>query len=104
MQFAAAAAVLLPYVLLTGGIRLDGMTPTGWLCLVILGAAHSGIAYALYFSALRDLPGQEAAILSYVDPLVAVLASLIVLREPTTPLQLVGGALILAFTLANEIR
>lgn len=103
LQFAAAAAVLLPYVLSTGGIDLTGMTPTGWLCLVILGAAHSGIAYALYFSALRDLPGQEAAILSYVDPLVAVLASLVLLREPTTPLQLVGGALILAFTLANEL-
>ena len=103
LQFAAAAAVLLPYVLSTGGVDLSSMTPTGWLCLVILGAAHSGIAYALYFSALRDLPGQEAAILSYVDPLVAVLASLVILREPATPLQLAGGALILAFTLANEI-
>ena len=55
------------------------------------------------FSALRTLPGQEAAILSYIDPLVAVVISLTVLGEPVTGLQLLGGAMILAFTLINEM-
>ena len=103
MQFAAAAAVLLPYVLLTGEMRFEGMTPLGWGCLACLGLLHSGVAYVLYFSSLRSLPGQEAAILSYIDPLVAVLISLTVLGEPVTALQMVGGAMILAFTLVNEI-
>lgn len=103
LQFAAAAAVLLPYVLATAGIRFDGMTPVGWACLLCVGAVHSGLAYVLYFSALRALPGQEAAILSYIDPLVAVVISLTVLGEPVTPLQLVGGAMILVFTLINEV-
>ena len=103
LQFAAAAVVLAPYVLATSGIRLGRMDPTGWLCLAVVGLVHSGAASVLYFSALSRLPGQEAAILSYVDPLVAVLLSLTVLREPAQPMQLVGGALILAFTLANEI-
>ena len=104
LQFAAAAAVLLPYVLLTTGIHLEGMDATGWLCLLAVGALHSGAAYVLYFSALARLPGQEAAILSYVDPLVAVLISLTVLAEPVAPVQLVGGAMILAFTLAYELK
>lgn len=104
MQFAAAALVLLPYVLMTTGVRFDGMTPLGWACLMCVGLLHSGVAYVLYFSALRTLPGQEAAILSYIDPLVAVLISLTVLGEPVTALQMLGGAMILAFTLANEIR
>ena len=104
LQFAAAAAVLLPYVLLTTGLHFGAMDTKGWLCLVCVGILHSGAAYVLYFSALRTLPGQEAAILSYIDPLVAVLVSLILLGEPVTPLQLLGGAMILAFTLANEIR
>ncbi|MDO4867488.1 MAG: DMT family transporter [Clostridia bacterium] len=103
LQFAAAAAVLLPYVLLTTGIHLERMDATGWLCLIAVGALHSGLAYVLYFSALKALPGQETALLSYIDPLVAVLISLTVLSEPVAPLQLVGGALILAFTLANEL-
>jgi len=104
LQFAAAATVLLPYVLATGGIRLAAMTPMGWLCLLCVGVLHTGVAYVLYFSALRTLPGQEAAILSYIDPLVAVVISLAVLGEPVTGLQLLGGGLILAFTLVNELR
>jgi len=103
MQFAAAALVLLPYVLMTTGIRFDGMTPLGWACLLCVGVLHSGVAYVLYFAALRTLPGQEAAILSYIDPLVAVVISLTVLGEPVTGLQLLGGAMILAFTLINEM-
>ena len=103
LQFAAAAAVLLPYVLLTGEVRFDAMTPAGWLCLLAVGAVHSTLAYVLYFSALKQLPGQETAILSYIDPLVAVLLSVAVLAEPVTALQLLGGAMILGFTLAYEL-
>ena len=103
LQFAAAAAVLLPYVLATEGFHFGNMTPVGWLCLMCVGVLHSGVAYVLYFSALSELPGQETAILSYIDPLVAVAVSLIVLGEPVTPLQMAGGAMILAFTLYNEI-
>lgn len=103
LQFAGAALVLLPYVLANTGIHLEDMTPRGWACLICVGLVHSGVAYALYFSALKSLPGQEAAILSYIDPLVAVLISLTVLGEPVTGLQLLGGSLILAFTLINEV-
>lgn len=103
LQFAGAALVLVPYVLLTGGLPLGGMKGLGWACLICVGLVHTALAYVLYFSALKDLPGQEAAILSYIDPLVAVLISLTVLGEPVTPLQLLGGAMILAFTLINEL-
>ena len=103
MQFTAAFAVLLPYVLLTAGLHFGGMTPLGWLCLACVGLLHSGVAYVLYFSALKVLPGQEAAILSYIDPLVAVVISLLALGEPVTGLQMLGGAMILAFTLLNEV-
>jgi len=103
LQFAGAASVLLPYVLLTEGLSFAPMTGLGWACLLCVGLVHTALAYVLYFSALRTLPGQEAAILSYIDPLVAVILSLTLLREPVAPLQLVGGAMILAFTLANEL-
>jgi len=64
---------------------------------------HTGVAYCMYFSALRSIPGQEAAILSYIDPLVAVLVSVLVLGEPMTLSQILGGVLLLGFTLVNEI-
>ena len=103
MQFAAAAAVLLPYILFTTGFDFTGMGTAGWLYMLAVGLVHSALAYVLYFSALRRLPGQETAVLSYIDPLTAVLISLLVLAEPVAPVQLVGGAMILAFTLANEL-
>lgn len=102
-QFLAAIAVLIPYVLCTGGISFGGMDSKGWLCLLVVGLVHTGAAYCLYFSGLKELPGHEAAILSYIDPLVAVLVSVLVLGEGVVPLQLLGGAMVLGFTLWNEL-
>ncbi len=103
LQFLSAIAVLAPYVLCTGGITLETLDGAGWVCLLIVGLVHTGITYCLYFSALKELPGQEAAILSYVDPLVAVVIGVVVLGEPLTLSQILGGSLILGFTLWNEL-
>lgn len=103
LQFLAAILVLIPYVTFTGGYHLERLNLAGWICLLIVGLVHTGITYCLYFSALRNLPGQEAAILSYVDPLVAVIIGVLVLKEPLSWQQLIGGLLILGFTLWNEL-
>ena len=102
-QFVAAIVVLIPYVALTGGVSLGGLNSIGWACLLTVGLIHTGITYCLYFSSMKELPGQEVAILSYVDPLVAVLVSVLILQEPITWMQGLGGALILGFTLYNEL-
>ncbi len=103
LQFLAAIAVLVPYVLLTDGVNLKTLNGKGWAFLLVIGLIHTGITYCLYFSSLKELPGQKAAILSYIDPLVAVLISVVVLHEKMTIMQIVGGLLILGFTLWNEI-
>jgi len=102
LQFLAAILVLIPYVACTGGFHLAGMPVLGWGCLLVVGLFHTGITYCMYFSALKELSGQEASILSYIDPLVAVVISVLVLHEPITASQLAGGILILGFTLWNE--
>ena len=103
LQFLAAIVVLLPYVLLTGGVTLGNLNAAGWGNLLIVGLVHTGLTYCMYFTALKELPGQKAAILSYIDPLVAVLISVTVLGEAMTLTQGIGGALILGFTLLNEL-
>jgi len=103
LQFLAAIAVLIPYVLATSGIHLGGLDAKGWIFLLIVGFVHTGITYCLYFSSLKELPGQKAAILSYIDPLVAVVISVVILKESMTIWQVLGGILILGFTLWNEI-
>jgi len=104
IQFFAAIVVLAPYVFATSGIRIANIDAGGIANLLILGLFHTGICYVLYFSSLKDLKGQEAAILSYIDPLVAIMVSVLVLRESIKPVQIAGGMLILGFTLLNEIK
>ena len=58
----------------------------------------------MYFSSMKNLSGQKTAILSYIDPLVAVLVSVIILKESITLVQVIGGLLNLGFTLLNEIK
>ena len=103
LQFLSAIVILLPYVLLSGGITLGALSGIGWVNLLIVGLLHTGVTYCMYFSSLKELPGQKAAILSYIDPLVAVLLSVTVLGEAMTLWQVLGGALILGFTLWNEL-
>lgn len=103
LQFISAIVTLLPYVMLTSGVTLGSMNGFGWVNLLIVGLIHTGVTYCMYFSSLKELPGQKAAILSYIDPLVAVLISVTILGETMTWQQVVGGILILGFTLWNEI-
>lgn len=102
LQFFAAIMILIPYVACTGGMHLAGLDGVGWGCLLTVGLIHTGITYCMYFSALKELSGQETAILSYIDPLTAVLVSVVLLGESMTFRQLLGGILILGFTLWNS--
>ena len=103
LQFISAIVILIPYVIITSGVTLGGMNAFGWVNLLIVGLIHTGVTYCMYFSSLKELPGQKAAILSYIDPLVAVVISVTILGEKMTFWQVVGGILILGFTLWNEI-
>lgn len=103
LQFLAAIVILVPYVAVSGGVSLGNLDGMGWGSLLVVGLLHTGITYCLYFSSLKELPGQEAAILSYIDPLVAVVIGIAVLGEPLSWQQLLGGGMILGFTLWNEL-
>lgn len=103
LQFLSAIVILVPYVMLSGGMSLGGMNAVGWINLLVVGLVHTGVTYCMYFSSLKELPGQKAAILSYIDPLVAVLISVTILGEKMTFWQIAGGILILGFTLWNEV-
>jgi len=104
VQFFAAIIILLPYIYLTSGIHITSLDRWGLINLLVLGTIHTGITYCLYFSSLKDLEGQEVAIFSYIDPLVAIIISVMVLNESMSPVQILGGLMILGFTLFNELN
>ena len=102
IQLGVAALVVLPYALLTGGFDVSAMTAVGWVLLLIVGIVHTGFAYWLYFGALGQLPSQTVALFSYLDPVVAILLSALLLQEPLGWQGIVGAVLILGSALCSE--
>ena len=102
-QLGTASLVIVPYLLLSGGIYFGDMSSTGWLTLGIVGIVHTGIAYALYFGGIRDVNAQTAAILSYLDPVLSILLSALILREPLDIISVIGAVLILGSALYSEL-
>ena len=104
VQLLSAGAVMVPYLLLTGGFTTDGFTPAAVILLLIVGIVHTGISYVMYFSSLDRLRVQTVAILSYIDPVSALLFSAFLLREPLSPLNILGAVMIIGSAMVSEIR
>lgn len=102
-QLGVAAVVLLPYVLLTENLSGISIDPFGLLMLLTVAVLHTGVAYAMYFSSLQSLKAQTVALFSYLDPVVALLLSVFVLREPMSPAAVIGAVLVLGTMLASEL-
>lgn len=104
IQFWGAVALLLVVLVTTEGFQIQNASSKSLANLLIVGVVHTGLCYWLYFSSIKDMPGQQTAILSYIDPFVAILVSVMVFNETIRPVQAVGAVLILGFTCLYEIR
>jgi len=103
VQLAAAVIVLVPYVLLTGAAENLSFTPLTIVMLLVVCMIHTGLAYTLYFGSFAHLPAQTLALFSYIDPVVAVLLSALLLKEPMTLLMALGAVLILGAAVWSEL-
>ena len=102
VQLLSAGAVMIPYLLLTGGFGGEGFTPAAVVLLAVVGIVHTGLAYVLYFGSMDGLRVQTVAILSYIDPVSALLFSALLLREPLSALGVLGAAMILGSAIVSE--
>ena len=103
VQIVTAGAVLIPYVIVVEGFSEVHFTPTVVLMLLLTGLVHTGCAYALYFGSIDALSAQTLALLSYLDPVIAILLSALVLRERMTGAQAIGAILILCAAVVAEL-
>ena len=108
MQLGISAVILLPYVLLTENLGQIDIGAGGSMLLVLgmlllVGILHTGVAYSLYFGAIAAVKAQTAAILSYIDPAIAILLSALLLGEPMTLLGGVGAVLVLGSAIVSEL-
>ena len=100
---AFAALIVLPYWLLTDNLSSIVLEPAPLLLLLASGIIFTALPYTLYFTAIQLVPAQTAAILSYIDPAVAVLISALVLHESMTLLTLLGILFVLGAAIVSEL-
>lgn len=60
----------------------------GWLWLIVMGAI---VGYSAYGYAVRTLPTNVVSTYAYVNPIVAVILGTLLLHEPMTPIEAIGG-------------
>ncbi|KQL19731.1 DMT family transporter [Cytobacillus solani] len=104
IQLGITTLLLMPYVFLTSGFGIFEVSSSSIPFIFILGIINTGIGFWLFFAGMENLKGQNIAMLSYVDPFVAILISAIILQEQLTIVQMLGGALLLGSTFVSEVR
>ncbi len=102
VQLACSALVLAIYVLLVERPNVTSFKPEFISYILILGIVYTGITYSLYFTGMQELTGQTIAMLSYIDPISAVIISALFLNESITLVQVLGGVLILGSGFITE--
>ncbi len=101
-QLLVAAVVTLPYSLFVQHDTLV-LTASSLLPMLILGVVHTGLAYMLFFGAASKLSAQSTALLSYLDPLLAVVLSAVILHQTMDTPQMIGAGLILGAAFVGEV-
>ena len=104
IQLFSAAVIMIPYLLAAKGIGTSRLTFSAVLLLLIVGIVHTGAAYALYFGSISGLKAQTIAIISYIDPVSALLFSAVFLRESLSPAGIIGAVLIIGSAVISETR
>ena len=103
IQLLSAGAVMIPYLALSGtGIGSSELTLKVILLLLTAGIIHTGIAYLLYFGSMNGIRVQSIAILSYIDPVSALFFSALFLKEPLSPVGIIGAVMIIGSAIIAE--
>lgn len=101
-QLLFACLTVTVFVALRGGFPLPvDRASLPWI--LLLGIVNSGIGCYLYFSSIGALPVQTVAICGYLEPLSAVLFSVLLLGETLTLPQSIGAVLILGGAALGEL-
>lgn len=103
MQLGTAAIAILPYTLLTENFADISFTPVAVLMLIFVGIVHTGIAYTLYFGSMSGLKAQTIALFSYIDPVVAIILSAVILQENIGLWGVIGAVMVLGSTMVSEL-
>ena len=91
IQTAIGILMLLPFCDFT---VFNGLSTSNWIYIVGTGLIHTGFVYYLFFDSVRSLPTFLVSVLTFVDPVVAILLDIVILSFSPTLLQALGILLI----------
>ena len=94
IQLLSAGMFIAPYVAIQNNFSFS-YTNDQWFTLLMLGVLHTGVAYTFVYIAITRLKSSTIAIISYVDPLSAVLFSFLLLQERLYFIQWLGVIIIM---------
>lgn len=102
-QLTAGGLLLLPLALTVEGLpsTLTGENVLGYTYLALVGSA---LGYTLWFRGLRALPPTDVTFLGLLNPVVATVLGWAVLDQTLTPVQLLGGAVVLVSLVVAQLR
>lgn len=101
-QLLFASVCLVPYVTFTVDLSSLPLTPIAVILLLTIGIVHTGLAYWMYFGSMSALNAHTVALLSYIDPILAIILSAVLLHEPMGIATMVGAAVILGAAYLSE--
>lgn len=104
VQLFSAALVLVPYLLISQNYGTIELSVVAILLVIIVGVVHTGVAYVLYFASMKEIQGQSIALLSYIDPIFALIFSALILHEAMSLNGLIGAILIIGAAIISEIN
>jgi len=90
-SYLVSALILSPSLLLIK----SPLSPNSLILLFLMGVLNTGVAVTLYLKGLRSLKAQEAATITYLEPLSAIIFGYFMLGQEISIDIILGGALIL---------
>ena len=103
LVMAGASAALAVRSIATGGIDLR-FDSAGWVWIACIAVMSTVMAMLAFFAGLRRTGPSTAAILSTFEPVVTTALAALTLNEFLTPVQLVGGLIVLSSVAVLQLR
>lgn len=95
IEYTVASIVLAPFVLMAYGRGDAPSTPGAYAALVTLGVVHTAFTGFVFLGGLRRVRTDHAAVLTYLEPVSAVVFAAAFLGEALTIRTLLGGLLVI---------
>ena len=102
LQLTVSFLTVAVFVTAVKGIQVDA-TSADLPWILLLGLVNTGISCYFYFSSINDLPVQTVAICGYLEPLSAVVFSVLLLKESMSLAQVIGAVLIIGGAVLGSI-